>query len=284
MDARNAVTPRTVKNGERRNRAGVPPLREAIDAYCAEQKDKLDKGACELLARLADSYDAAKAFERLKLNDRHAEECLLTACIEADDVARTFSRRNREQNGVSARANRWNEAVAVLREFVAEVTDENEPLRAGLASLDLWSLSILERPADNAALKQALDLIESSIEWRRGIAKANLAHLGVTRDSSIKQAPENAAIWVLATGVYDAAREPPMPGKPHLRQVADLAEVILGPAISVERVREVLRKRRQLYLEMIGDQTERYHGTKRRKPSASTLATDAVRSAGKKSD
>jgi hypothetical protein len=240
----------------------VKRLRNAIEAYCADRTDKLDKRAHELLTRLADSSDAAKAFQQLKLKDRLAEACILTACIEADDVARTFDRRISKQKDVSVRAKRWDEAVALLRKFVAEVSDQKELLRVGLAGFDLWSLAIFEPPADNAALQHALDLIASSIEWRRGVAEANVAHLGATRDAGIKQAAENAAIWVLAAGVYDAAREPPLPGKPHLRQVAELAEVIFGTGVSVDRVREALRKRRQLYLEMIGDQTKRHHGEK----------------------
>ena len=70
-------------------RAGVSLLRRAVDAYRAEQKDKLDTVALALLDRLAGSPEAAKAFERLKLKDRHAEADLIT-CIDADDLACTF--------------------------------------------------------------------------------------------------------------------------------------------------------------------------------------------------
>ncbi len=262
---KSAALPRADKSGGRRDRADVC-LREAVDAYCAERKGKLDKEARELLARLVDSSDAAKAFGRLKLKDRRAEACILTACIEADNIARTFLRRIEKQKDLLVRAKRWDEAVAILRN---EVADRKEPL-----NLDIWSLSIFEPPADNAALEHALDLIASSIKWQRGIAEANLAYLGATRNTGIKQAAENAAIWIVAAGVYDAARKPPMPGKPHLRQVADLAEVILGTAISVDRVREARRKRSQLYLEMIGDQTERHFGKKRGLVPAA-VSTDA---------
>jgi hypothetical protein len=265
MDARSAVTPRTVKNGERRGRAVVPCLREAIKAYRAEQK-KLDKPALELLNRLDKSPSAAEAFERLKLRDRRAEACFLTACIEAEDIARTFDQRVKKQEDISVRAKPWNEAVAVLRKFVSEVAEKKEPLRVGLAGLDLWSLTIFEPPADEEALTRALDLIASSIEWRRGIAEANIAHLA-TRKKGMKRAAENAAIGILAAGVYDAARRPPLPGKPHLKQVADLAQVIFGPAaevVHVDRVREVRRKRHQLYLKMSGDQTKRYLDEKSR--------------------
>jgi hypothetical protein len=275
MDTRNA-TPRNVK--ERRDRAVVPSLREAIKAYCAEQK-KLDKPALELLNRLDKSPSAAEAFERLKLKDRRAEACVLTACIEAEDIARTFDQRVKNQKDVSMRAKRWNEAVAVLRKFASEVAEKKAPLRVVLAGLDLWSLTIFEPPADEEALTRALDLIASFIEWRRGIAEANIAHLA-TRKRGIKRAGENAAIGVLAAGVYDAARKPPLTGKPHLRQVADLAEVIFGTAaeVSPERVREVRRKRHQLYLEMFGDQTKRYFDEKSRQARLRSPLIDAVRS------
>jgi hypothetical protein len=241
-------------------RAGASNLRDAIQIYRFEQQETLEKWARELLTRLADSPNAANAFDRLRLKDRRAEARVVRACVEAQNVARTFSRRLKQQKDVLVRAKRWDRAVAELRKFVAEVADQKEPQRVGLVGLDHWSLSIFEPPAQNAELKHALDLIASAIEWRRGIAEANMADLGATRDAYIKQAPENAAIWVLAAGVYDAARKPPMPGKPHVREVADLAEAILGTGAEVflDRVRNVLRMRRQLYAGMIGNQTQRY--------------------------
>jgi hypothetical protein len=57
-------------------------LRKAVEAYRAEAKyyGKLDKWALELLGRLADSDEAAEAFERLKLKDGRGRE-FVEGCI-----------------------------------------------------------------------------------------------------------------------------------------------------------------------------------------------------------
>jgi len=240
-------------------RAGTRCLRQAVDAYRTEQQGRLNQAAVKLLARLADSRDASKAFARLKLTHTRPEVCLLSACIEADKVARTFHQRITKQKDVLGRAKRWQEALGVLRKFVAEVA-ASEAMCEEVAGFDLWSLSIFEPPAKRAELVNALDLIAASIDWRRGIAEANIAHLGATRDAHIREAAENAAIWVLAAGVYDATRKAPLPGRPHLSEVADFADVILRTKLPIDtnRVRHVLRKRRRLYVEMVGNQTKRY--------------------------
>jgi hypothetical protein len=136
---------------------------------------------------------------------------------------------------------------------------------------------MFEPPSDSAALRNAVDLIASTIEWRRGIAEANLAHIGATRDTQIKQAAQNSAIWILAAGVYDAGREPPLPGRPHVKEIADLAGVILGIYVSDDRVREVLRKRRQLYINMFGKQTKRLFSEKAAQARRRAQADKAVR-------
>jgi hypothetical protein len=237
-------------------------LSDAIDAYRTEYERKLDKQALDLLSRLAESTDASKVFKRLRPKSRRAEADLLAACIEADILVRKFPQSVQKQKDALSRSKRWHKSLTELQRFVSEIAKEKESLRLGLAQFDLWSLSVFEPPLESEALKNALDLFAHTIEWRCGIAQANLAHLGATRDAHVKKAAENAAIWVLAAGVYDAAREPPLPGRPHLREVADLAEVILEAAISLDRVREVHRKRRDLYMKMIGDQTKRHVSNK----------------------
>ena len=241
--------------------AGARSLREAISGYSAERADKLDERARQLLARFSESPEAADAFERLELKGPRAEASLLTACIAADDVARTFREQLMKQVDALARAEQWEEAVTALRKFVAEVAEEKEPLRVGLADPDFWSFSILEPPAKASELKDVLDLVAAAIDWRRDIAKANIVLLGATRDQHTKQAAENAAICVLTRGVYDAARNPPLPPRRerpdvrdvHLREVADLAQVILETDVTIERAREARRGDRDRYLKFIGN-------------------------------
>jgi hypothetical protein len=246
--------------------SGARSLSDAIDTYRAEYQKKLDKQALNLLSRLAKSTDASEAFRRLGPKSRRAEADLLAACIEANDVVRNFPRLVQKQKDALSRSTQWHKSLAELRSFAAEISEEKEPLRRGLANLDLWSLSIFEPPTDNNVAKQALDLIARAIEWRRGIAQQNLANLGVTRKARTKKAAENAAIGILAAGVYDAMRVPPLPVKrqgkhaadPNLTEIADFAQVILGVEISTDRVREIRRKHRKEILKMHGAQTKRY--------------------------
>jgi hypothetical protein len=64
---------------------------KAVEAYRAETKHygKLDKGALELLDRLANSDKAVKAFERLKLKDGREREFVML-CIMVAQSARTW--------------------------------------------------------------------------------------------------------------------------------------------------------------------------------------------------
>ena len=262
-------------------RAGARCLSDAIESYRTEHEGKLDKEALDLLSRLTKSPDASEAFKGLGPLSRRAEAVVLAACIYADQVARNFRRQAQQQKDALTRSKQWHKALGELRNFVADIAEEKESLRVELPNQDLWSLSVFEPPADNNSLKRALDLIAQAIEWRCGIAQANLAHLGITRKMHTEEAAENAAIWVLAAGVYDAMRNPPLcierqgneVADVNLLEIADLAQVILGAErteITTERVREVRRRGRRDYLKMVRVQTERRFREKVAKARRST--------------
>lgn len=210
-------------------------MRDAIDAYCAERKDTLDQRALNLLARLANSSDAAKAFERLKLKDRREEAKVLTTFIQAEDLARTFPQRITKAKMTLVRLERHGRAVAGLRTFVDELIaqQKNPP------AFDLLSARILEPPANIVAMKRGLDHIADRIEAGRRVAKEDVLRLGATRKSQIKRAGQNAAIGWLGEGVRRTT------GKPHLPVVADLAQVTIGAEVSVDRVRHAVRTRKR---------------------------------------
>lgn len=253
----------------KRKQAGARSLRDAIETYRTEHERKVDREALDLLSRLAKSTLASQAFLGLALS-RAAEEQVLVGCIEADKLARNFLRLVQKQEDALSRSEQWDKALVKLRKFAAEISEEKESLRLHLANLDLWSSSIFESPADSDAVADALNLIARAVEWRRGIAQANLVHLGATRKKgkkSIETAAENAAIWVLAASVYDAVRTSPLPFKrgkddvydPHVAEIAHLAQVILRTAkITEDRVREVRRGGRTRYLKMFSAQTKRH--------------------------
>jgi hypothetical protein len=85
---------------------GARALPEAIALYRAEQQSKFPREALTLLARLADDRNAAEAFARLKLKDRTAEAAVIAACIEAEELARTFEQRAAKAETRRARGTR----------------------------------------------------------------------------------------------------------------------------------------------------------------------------------
>jgi hypothetical protein len=210
-------------------------LRDVIDACLAERKNTLDRPALDLLARLARSSDAAKAFRRLNLKDRRQEAIFLTTCIEASLLARTFAPRIEKAKLMLVRMERLARAVVNLRTFVGElITEQNDP-----PVFDLLSVRILEPPANVVAMKYGLHLIADRIEANRRVANEDVLRLGATRKSQSRQAGENAAIGWLAEGVRLAT------GRPHLLAVADLAQVILKTEVSQDRVRNAARARQR---------------------------------------
>jgi hypothetical protein len=52
----------------------APRLREAIEAYRGQHNEELNEDAQKLLARLAYSHEAAKAFEQLKPKDAEKDD------------------------------------------------------------------------------------------------------------------------------------------------------------------------------------------------------------------
>lgn len=220
----------------RRRRASVGCLREAIDAYSAVQKDNLDARAHLLLDRLANSSEAAKAFERLKLKDRRAEAGILITCIDADDLACTFPQRIIKAEKTKKRMLRLLTPAFELCQFVAELIDEQQNPPA----LDLLSARIFEPASNISEMWHGLSLIidHLSAKWRS--AKEDVLRLGATQKWGIKLAGENAAIGWLAEGVRRVS------GRPNYRVVRDLAEVILNIELAdLDRVRRCARVRKR---------------------------------------
>jgi hypothetical protein len=213
----------------RRNRADVTKLCEVINAY----KELFSKGELELLARLAKNSDVVKAFERLTRSRCDYEYVYLSisrACVEAEQLTRTFPQQLREARQTILQMERLDEAVAELRRFV------DEPPK--------------QRHERFSAMSHGLDLIADRIEAKRWGAKDALAWIGATRKTQIKEAAELSAIWLLANQVHRAT------GRAYVAEVADLAGAILRSSVSLERVRHVMRsRRRRQFDEMIAAQT-----------------------------
>lgn len=222
-------------------------LQEAIKIYRAERTGNLSNRAKELLSRLSDNPDAIRALVRLLPKSKNKTDEILSICIEADELARTFPQWIAQAARELARADRADKAVAILRQYIDEADAKPVPFPS-----DLLSYAVYESPADLPQVQEALDLIARRIGWLRGVAELAIAQIGATRKSRNKKAAEIAAIWFLAARVHGAV------GRRHFSEVADLAEAIWGVGLTEDQLDHLLDKRRQLYAKVIGNQTRRH--------------------------
>jgi hypothetical protein len=220
-------------------RAGARCLRQAIDAYRTEQRGQLNQQAVELLERLANSPDAAKAFERLKLKDGRKREFLML-CILVDELARKFPARVSTEQDMPARLKRLDDAISELRMFVHEqIKQYSEFIIPQTDLLPMWGLHrTMVFPDDFDAVNammRGLHLIEDLIEKRRRVGKTVMSKWRVTRKKHLENGPNIAAIRLLAEQTRN------LTGKLHKQELHDLAAVILGANLSDESVTYALR-------------------------------------------
>jgi len=187
-----------------------------------------------VLDRLESDDRAADAFAKLNIDALTAAKILL-ACIEADELARTFPDRidlehcMLGKNGKKGRLDKLEKAVADLRGFLGEIN-----AKPG----DRLSASMHYSAQDMAAVSHGLNLLGDAIALRRRTAFETLARMGVTRKSRHK-AGETAAIGWIAEAVQRWCK------RPHIIAAALLAEVTLGCEVTTDRLREAGRTRRR---------------------------------------
>jgi hypothetical protein len=215
-------------------RTTPPSLHGVIEAFRAEQSDKnasLDKASFELLKRLAHSDAAAKAFRHLKRY--HATVPGITGvpgmnvvhwCImalQSVDDCRGFRAELAKAEQLVALADRLDIHVAGQRKVI-----------------DPKNMPRLRKLVDQKAIEDLKSLINPISDWiaeRRLDSEEIRLRLGASRKRRAGVAAENATIWALAGNILHVTR------KPHERQVAQLAGVILQKDISTERVHSVVR-------------------------------------------
>lgn len=217
-------------------RTSAAMLARYVRDYRAAAGDHLDPEAVAVLDRLAADRRAVCAFVKFNV-DGHAAAKILTACVEADLLVRTFNDRNEiegtmlGEHGKGGRLEKLGKAVADLRSFADEI--DCEPA-------DRLSAFVRYDPADIAAMKRGLYLLADAIAARRRIAKETKLRLGTTRKRTDRgKAAETAGIGWIAEGVRRCC------GRPHLSAAADLAEATLGCEVSIDRLREAERTRQR---------------------------------------
>jgi hypothetical protein len=221
----------------RRERAGATKLRKAIDA----NKDLLDQVALKSLARLTANPDAAEVFGRLKFKNPCDGILIVFAYVEADKLFREFQQRITQAKVTLYRLDQLRDSLAKLGEFVGELEK-----RCRVDSL----FAAVERKRV-AEMQRGLKLIAKKIESKRCSVKEVKPQLGITRKTQSKEAAANAAIWLLAAAVRRIT------GKDHVSVVADLAQVLTGTDVSLDRVKHVVRYRRHGHENAVDAQTRR---------------------------
>lgn len=190
----------------------------------------LDKAAAAVLDRLLKDDRASEIVDKIADDDR-AICRILWACIEAEQVARTFHTRVKAGREALEKRRKREAALALLREFVDQATKEPGPA-------DLLSARIVLDEGDLAAARRGLYTVEWMIRARARIAAETPPRIGATRKTASRKNAEAAAIWWLSEGIRGAC------GQPHNAHVAVLAEIALDIGeVDVEHVRKLRRSR-----------------------------------------
>jgi hypothetical protein len=200
-------------------------LKDALAAHRASAGDSLDPKVAAMLDRLAASKEAAQAFETILVGDSANANRLLRACLETEELARTFKRNksNSELIAEGGRLDRLDKAVKELRSFVEETCRE---------STDQLEARIHYDREDIANINRGLHIVDDMIDVRRRVAKETMPRLGATRKlADGGKAGQTAAIGWLAASVRRISQQA------HHGAVADLAQVILDSGVvTIDRV------------------------------------------------
>jgi hypothetical protein len=170
-------------------------MHAAIDAYRAKEGDGLHQHAKDVLNRLAADGRAADAFVAVLPNGDHWD-VLISDCITASERARTHAER-----------------ICALRKRLQKAPDA---IKAVETIADFFG-GIHSEPFD--PVRQALGFLCVEIDTWRRITEESLGALSRKRDASAARAESLG--WLRAS-VLAAS------GRPNLRHVAVLAEIVLG--------------------------------------------------------
>ncbi|PNE11387.1 MAG: hypothetical protein CR217_09255 [Beijerinckiaceae bacterium] len=175
--------------------AAADRLQVAIDAYRAKEGDGLDQHAKDVLKRLAADWRAVDAFVAVLPNGDYWD-VLISDCITASERARTHAMRICALRKRLQRAPNAIKAVETLRDFFGGIRSE---------------------PFD--PVKQALGYLRAEIDFRRRFTEESLGARSRKKDASAAQAE---GLGWLRESVFRLS------GRPNLRHVAVLAEIVLG--------------------------------------------------------
>jgi hypothetical protein len=204
-----------------RNAAAVDKRRfeVLIAEFRKAAEGNLDDDEKLLMQRVAESDEAPTIFAKIK-DDKIAKR-LLSLCFEAHFLAKNF-------NKLTSDARRALDREAMYKRSIANI----ERLLKDTQKPALNRLTAYTMPDANriALEREALQSMKDRLDVQSRTAKETILRVGATRKSRGKRAAETAAIGWIAEGVKRITK------KTNARLSADLAELILGCDVSLDRI------------------------------------------------
>jgi hypothetical protein len=204
--------------------------KERFDKIFAEFYEAVAKNLDEdeklLMHRIAESPDAPDAFAEIK--DSATIKRLLWLCVEVRFLAAHFNEFIGNAESALEKAARDERAIAHVEELLKET---QAPAVKRLAAYTLP-----DRPRIKLE-REALVSIKDRLAIRTRIAKETIFRFGATRKRHGPKAAEIAAIGWMAEGVQRITKQP------NYNLVADLAELVLGCEVTMDRVKSAVGTR-----------------------------------------
>jgi hypothetical protein len=214
-----------------------PLWNEAIGDDLIRKRSREDALFSALIKRLGEDEGFFHAVRRLKLKDSAQIGILMVACFQAQKLEREFLDRVAEAEKALKRFKELDIAVAKLSTLVSE-QEKNSVGTGGWRGVGQKDGLALKktRPKEFSRMKAGLCLLARLIEGQRYIAETTPAIIGATRKKRQEpSAPVNAGIRHLGKAIKRIT------GRPHAREVADLAEALFHTEITKDRVNGALR-------------------------------------------
>ena len=188
----------------------------------------LDEDETLLMNRVAKSVEAPEIFRKVG-NDVTIRR-LLSLCIEAYSLAKNFEKSIGEARHLLSRAPAYERAIADIDDLLKRT---QTPALHRLQAYTYPDPDIIE--LERRALASIRDRLAVGVRT----ANETLLRLGATRKSHGRKAAETAAIGWMAEGVKRIT------GRTNSRLTADLAGLVLGCTVSLDRVDNAAETRKR---------------------------------------
>jgi hypothetical protein len=203
-------------------------FQELVAEFQEAADQNLDEDEKALIQRIAQSTEAPSIFAKVK--DDQTAKRLLSLCVEGYYLAKNFHRLIAEARRVLAAGQKYERAIADVEKLLKETQ-----------SSTLNRLAAYTLPDSNriALEYEAMTSIKDRLAVQLRTANETILRLGATRKGREKRAADIAAIGWLAEGVRRITKST------NSRLSADLAELVLGCDVSLDRVDNAAETRKR---------------------------------------